>query len=53
VGLADVLSLSMPELVAFVGAGGKKTAMRRLVSEANTHGFRAGYTTTTHTPPPA
>ena len=50
--LANALSLSTPELVALVGAGGKKTAMRRLVSEASASGLRVGYTTTTHTPPP-
>ena len=50
--LAAALSLSTPELLAFVGAGGKKTAMGRLVSEADACGLRAGYTTTTHTPPP-
>lgn len=50
--LAAALSLSTPELVAFVGAGGKKTAMGRLVSEADARDLWAGYTTTTHTPPP-
>ncbi len=41
-----------PELVAFVGAGGKKTAMARLVAEGVERGVPVGYTTTTHTPPP-
>jgi probable selenium-dependent hydroxylase accessory protein YqeC len=50
--IGDALSLSTPELVAFVGAGGKKTAMKRLANDANVHGLRVGYTTTTHTPPP-
>jgi probable selenium-dependent hydroxylase accessory protein YqeC len=50
--IADALSLSTPELVAFVGAGGKKTAMKRLANEASVRGLRIGYTTTTHTPPP-
>jgi probable selenium-dependent hydroxylase accessory protein YqeC len=50
--LAGTLGLEGGELVAFVGAGGKKTAMARLVEQAGTHGLRVGYTTTTHTPPP-
>jgi probable selenium-dependent hydroxylase accessory protein YqeC len=50
--LANAFSLSTPELVAFVGAGGKKTAMKQLVSEASDRGLCVGYTTTTHTPPP-
>lgn len=51
--LADALDLGDREHVAFVGAGGKKTAMTHLVSCAGERGFRAGYTTTTHMPPPA
>ena len=51
--LADALSLSTLELVAFVGAGGKKTAMGRVVDETDAADLRAGYTTTTHAPPPA
>jgi len=50
--LAGTLGLEGGELVAFVGAGGKKTAMARLVEQAGTRGLRVGYTTTTHTPPP-
>lgn len=50
--LADALDLGPRELVAFVGAGGKKTAMRHLVDEAAARGRRVGYTTTTHMPPP-
>ncbi len=49
--LAGALELSDHELVAFVGAGGKKTAMRRLVEQGRGH-LRVGYTTTTHMPPP-
>lgn len=49
--LAGALELSDRELVSFVGAGGKKTAMRRLV-EQGTGRLRVGYTTTTHMPPP-
>jgi len=40
-------------VVAFVGAGGKKTAMGELVEEGLARDRRVGYTTTTHTPPPA
>lgn len=49
--LARALRLGDTELVSFVGAGGKKTAMGQLITEAGgtTH---VGYTTTTHTPPP-
>jgi len=49
--LEGALDLATPELVSFVGAGGKKTAMTRLVSEGRGH-RRIGYTTTTHMPPP-
>lgn len=49
--LAGALDLGGRELVAFVGAGGKKTAMGRLVAEGR-GSHRIGYTTTTHMPPP-
>jgi len=51
--LSDALSLGGRELVAFVGAGGKKTAMRRLAAEGTEQGYDVGYTTTTQMPPPA
>lgn len=51
--LAGALGLGDRELVSFVGAGGKKTAMGRLVEQAEARDLRVGYTTTTHTPPPA
>ena len=51
--LADALDLGDRELVAFVGAGGKKTAMAHLLERADERGLRVGYTTTTHMPPPA
>jgi probable selenium-dependent hydroxylase accessory protein YqeC len=38
-------------LVAFVGAGGKKTAIRRLIEEGRDRDLSVAYTTTTHTPP--
>lgn len=50
---AGALGLGDRELIAFVGAGGKKTAMGHLVEEARRRGLRVGYTTTTHMPPPA
>lgn len=50
--LAGALGLEGRALVSLVGAGGKKTAMARLVDEAGTRGLAAGYTTTTHVPPP-
>lgn len=50
--LAGALGLGDRALVAFVGAGGKKTAMARLVEDADERGLAAGYTTTTHVPPP-
>lgn len=40
-------------LVAFVGAGGKKTAIGRLLDAATARGRSAVYTTTTHSPPVA
>ena len=51
--LAGALGLGDRALVAFVGAGGKKTAMARLVEEAEARDLAVGYTTTTHVPPPA
>lgn len=50
--LAGALGLGDSELIAFVGAGGKKTAMGHLVTAADKRGLSVGYTTTTHTPPP-
>lgn len=49
--LGGALDLAAPELVSFVGAGGKKTAMARLVAEGRGD-RRIGYTTTAHMPPP-
>jgi probable selenium-dependent hydroxylase accessory protein YqeC len=48
--LAGALGLGERELVAFVGAGGKQTAMSALAEAAG--GRRVGYTTTTHMRPP-
>lgn len=50
--LTDALDLEERELVSFVGAGGKKTAMSYLVDEAAKRGYSACYTTTAHMPPP-
>lgn len=50
--LAAALGLGDDELVSFVGAGGKKTAMGQLIAEASDRGLDAGYTTSTHMPPP-
>ncbi|MFB6222139.1 MAG: selenium cofactor biosynthesis protein YqeC [Haloarcula sp.] len=50
--LADVLGLGSRELVSFVGAGGKKTAMKRLTATGTSRGLDVGYTTTTAMPPP-
>ena len=50
--LARALELGDRECVSFVGAGGKKTAMAHLAETATERGLRAGYTTTTHMPPP-
>ncbi len=50
--LAEALGLADRELVAFVGAGGKKTAMATLAEAGVGRGLRVGYTTTTHMPPP-
>lgn len=49
--LAGALDLGARELVAAVGAGGKKTALSRLLEEGEARGKTVGYTTTTHTPP--
>lgn len=46
----EALQLDGEDVVSFVGAGGKKTAMSRLVAEADHR--RIGVTTTTHMPPP-
>jgi probable selenium-dependent hydroxylase accessory protein YqeC len=51
--LAEALGLGGSEHVAFVGAGGKKTAMGRLATEGTRRGVAVGYTTTTAMPPPA
>lgn len=51
-GFAAALSLGNRELVAFVGAGGKKTAMHTLCRVGTTQGKTVGYTTTTQMPPP-
>lgn len=50
--LRGALGLGSREFVAFVGAGGKKTAMQRLAVEGTDTGLRVGYTTTTAMPPP-
>lgn len=50
--LRGALGLGSREFVAFVGAGGKKTAMQRLTAEGTDTGIRVGYTTTTAMPPP-
>jgi molybdenum cofactor cytidylyltransferase len=46
--LADALAVSPGEVVAFVGGGGKTTAMFRLAREVVEQGGRALTTTTTH-----
>lgn len=51
--ITGALALESRSLVAFVGAGGKKTAMARLVEQGRERGLSVGYTTTTHTPPPS
>ncbi len=51
--LARALGLESRELVSFVGAGGKKTAMAHLVREATARDRKAVYTTTTKMPPPS
>lgn len=50
--LGGALGLDAQELVAFVGAGGKKTAMHQLLEEGRSQGLDIGWTTTTHMPPP-
>lgn len=50
--LAGALGLDDSELVSFVGAGGKKTAMAHLTETGTERGLSVGYTTTTHMPPP-
>lgn len=50
--LSSALDLGDRALVAFVGAGGKKTAMHRLAREGTERGFDVGFTTTTQMPPP-
>lgn len=50
--LADGLGLEDDELVSFVGAGGKKTAIGHLIAEADDRGLDAGYTTSVQMPPP-
>ena len=49
--VAESFGLGRRELVAFVGAGGKKTTAYALCRAASTDGRRAGYTTTTQSPP--
>ncbi|WP_420182900.1 selenium cofactor biosynthesis protein YqeC (plasmid) [Haloarcula sp. KBTZ06] len=50
--LAAALDLGSSAAVAFVGAGGKKTAMGQLTIEGTDEGYDVGYTTTTAMPPP-
>ncbi|MHC3381206.1 selenium cofactor biosynthesis protein YqeC [Haloarcula sp. H-GB5] len=50
--LAAALGLGSSAAVAFVGAGGKKTAMGQLTVEGTDQGYDVGYTTTTAMPPP-
>lgn len=51
--LPESLDLSNNELVTFVGAGGKKTAIHKLLSSDQPgHTFPMLYTTTTKMPPP-
>lgn len=50
--VSGLLGLGERELVACVGAGGKKTTMGSLAEETTQRGLEAGYTTTTHMPPP-
>jgi len=50
--LADALGLGSSAAVAFVGAGGKKTAMGQVTREGAAEGYAIGYTTTTAMPPP-
>ncbi|EMA27135.1 selenium cofactor biosynthesis protein YqeC [Haloarcula japonica] len=50
--LAAALDLGSSAAIAFVGAGGKKTAMGQLTGEGTDEGYDVGYTTTTAMPPP-
>lgn len=51
--LPESLDLSNSELITFVGAGGKKTAIHKLLSsDQPSHTFPMLYTTTTKMPPP-
>ncbi|RKS78300.1 putative selenium-dependent hydroxylase accessory protein YqeC [Haloarcula quadrata] len=50
--LAAALGLGSSAAVAFVGAGGKKSAMGQLTTEGTDEGYDVGYTTTTAMPPP-
>lgn len=50
--LSDALGLGPSTAVAFVGAGGKKTAMGQLSVEGTDEGYAVGYTTSTAMPPP-
>ncbi|MDS0477272.1 selenium cofactor biosynthesis protein YqeC [Natrinema sp. 1APR25-10V2] len=50
--LSTALGIGDRALVAFVGAGGKKTAMHRLTREGTERGYDVGFTTTTQMPPP-
>jgi probable selenium-dependent hydroxylase accessory protein YqeC len=50
--LGAALGLGDRACVAFVGAGGKKTAMGQLVTEGTASGQAVGYTTTAAIPPP-
>lgn len=50
--LHEALGLGDTELVALVGAGGKKTAMATLAATGAQENRRVGYTTATHMPPP-
>ncbi|RLM43904.1 putative selenium-dependent hydroxylase accessory protein YqeC [Haloarcula sp. Atlit-47R] len=51
--LAAALGLGSSAAVAFVGAGGKKTAMGQLTVEGTDERYDVGYTTTTAMPPPS
>ncbi len=51
--LSTALGLGPAAMVAFVGAGGKKTAMRQLTHEGTRRGHCVGYTTTTKMPVPS
>lgn len=51
--LYRALRVSRQDIVAFVGAGGKTTAMLRLADELVAAGYKVVITTTTHIYPPA